>query len=435
MIGPATPNKLPSIRTPPSLERLTTRSYLVVFVVALLLRAGFGAFQLVRADHPAALTFPDEEQYWLMAGSLHAGQGLRDELGFRATRMPLYPAVLSLFAGWSEGVIVAKIFHWMAGAVVAALIAGAATALFGGRVGLIGGLWVAADPFLVFASSLLLTETLFMAALVGLWWVAAPTARRYEQGVSLRRWAATGLLAVLLVYLRESAIGLVILLLAFDVVCRRFDTKALIGAALTVGLVIVSLVPWAARNARVTGHWCWLTHRGGISLYDGVGPQADGSSDLGDIKQMPPVRDLTEAQWNRYFLDESINSIRENPARILRLAGVKLQRLWNPFPNVETHQSFWVRTVSAAWTLPTFAFAVAGVILLAKSRGGNGLRAAMFLLIPAGYVSAMHSLFVGSVRYRLVAMPMLEILATVALVVLFERLRKHRPIDGITLGQ
>jgi len=192
---------------------------------------------------------------------------------------------------------------------------------------------------------------------------------------------------------------------------------------------VSSLVPWAARNEKLTGSFTWLTHRGGVSLYDGVGPQADGSSDLGDVQQMDAVRGLNEVEWDQYFRREALAAMRDEPARVLRLAGVKLARTWNPVPNVESYQSRFVRICAATWTIPTFALAIAGVMLL--PRWGKGARwwHAGFLLLPAAYVSVLHCLFVGSVRYRLPAMPMLEILAAFAGMMLLRR------VMGVTSGE
>ncbi|MCH7883742.1 MAG: hypothetical protein IIC01_00705 [Planctomycetes bacterium] len=44
--------------------------WVVVFLVALLMRAGWGTYRLAQADDPSALEFPDEQQYWDMAASL-----------------------------------------------------------------------------------------------------------------------------------------------------------------------------------------------------------------------------------------------------------------------------------------------------------------------------------------------------------------------------
>ena len=121
-----------------------------------------------------------------------------------------------------------------------------------------------------------------------------------------------------------------------------------------------------------TGERCWLTNRAGISLYDGVGPQATGESNLGSIKSMPAVRGLDEAAWNRYFLAESFRAMREDPLRVARLGLVKVGRTWNPVPNVRTYRSPVPVVISAVWTLSTFALAVAGAIILCATCGRNG---------------------------------------------------------------
>jgi len=396
---------------------------LVIFCVALAMRAGWGVVQQIRAADPAALEFPDERQYWNMAVALRAGEGLPDELGFQATRMPLYPGLLAIFAGSDSGVMLARGLGWVLGALGAALTAGLAASMFDRRVGMLAGLLVAFDPFLIFFSSLLLTEALFIAALAGLWWSVWRVLVSREHTLSLGRWLGIGILAALCVYARESSLGLVIFVLLFVVSYRRFEPRAVLGAACAMLVVIGSLVPWAARNQRVTGQWCWLTTRSGISLYDGVGPQATGASNLGDIKASPEVAGMTEVQWNRHFLDQSLLAVKEDPGRIIRLAWRKLGRMWNPVPNVETYQSSTIRLIAAGWTIPTFAFAVAGVILWVRREKGEGLRGVLFLLLPALYLSLLHSVFVGSVRYRLGAMPGIEILTAVALAAVLTRLK------------
>ena len=130
--------------------RFPLRWFVTIFLIALLLRAGWGTFRLAGADDPSALEFPDEEQYWMMAGSVSAGEGLQDELGFRATRMPLYPVGLSVLAATANGVIIAKVFHWIIGAVAAALTAGAAAARFNRRGGVLSGRLTALDPVQIF---------------------------------------------------------------------------------------------------------------------------------------------------------------------------------------------------------------------------------------------------------------------------------------------
>ncbi len=394
---------------------LTFRWSLLIFLVAVAARGAWGTLRFLRAGDPAALEFPDEQDYWSIADSLAREGRLVGEHGFRALRMPGYPAFLALFAAGRGGVVAAKIAQWILAALAAPLAAALGARLAGRWVGLIAGLFVAFDPFLVFFSSLLLTESLVVTALLAVWLVGWDLQRR-ESRAGYGRWVAVGALAATCVLIRESTLGLCLLWMVFLVVRRRFDRRGIGGVVLSGGVVLLALLPWAVRNQRVTGQWCWLTNRGGISLYDAVGPQANGASDLGDIKQMDAVAGLDEVAWNRYFLDASYRCIREQPGRIARLAIAKIRRTWNPLPNVGSYQSTLVRWISAGWTLGVYVLAVIGAIGL-RRRAGD----AAALLLPAGYVLILHSVFIGSVRYRLVAMPMLELLAAVGVVMLFMR--------------
>jgi len=234
------------------------------------------------------------------------------------------------------------------------------------------------------------------------------------------RWLGVGALSALCVYVRPSSAGLVLAWTVFLLVRRRFTLRAWGGAGMVVGTVVVCLLPWALRNQRITGHLCWLTHRAGISLYDGVGPQATGASNLGAIKNMPAVAGLDEAAWNRWFLTESFRSIRSDPVRIIRLAGVKLARTWSPVLHAQEYRSTGARLVFAAWSIPFFALAVAGMVMLRRDAGTW-----LALLLPTLYLSALHSVFVGSVRYRTGALPMLAVFSAVALVGLPKLLRNR----------
>lgn len=405
---------------------------ILVFVVALIPRVGWGLYRFSQGSS-AALEFGDEQQYWMMAESLQSGTGLVDELGFRATRMPFYPGVMSLFVGFEHGVAWAKGVQWLLGAIGATLVVGAGATWFGLRVGLIAGLLVAVDPFLVFFSSLLLTETGFVVLLAGFWWIMGSILE--SRGPTIGRWIWTGAVASLCVYQRESSLGLVLATIGIVVIFKRFSRRDMIGAATAVVCIVLALLPWAMRNKRIVGEWCWLTTRGGISLYDGVGPQATGASDLGDVKQMPAVAGLSEIEWNRFFLNESSKAIQENPGRIAMLAATKMSRMWNPFPNVGSYQSSLFQWVSVIWFLPTMLLALVGAVLVCRSPATGGIKTTLFLLLPAVYLSLVHCFFVGSVRYRLGALPCLHILSAFALVALVDRLRNGVSFGGQSVGK
>jgi len=383
---------------------------LLILAAGLGVRAGWGVYRPTASADPAALEFPDEVDYWGLAASLARGDGLVGEHGFRALRMPLYPAMLAPFAGSTDGTFRAKVQQWPIGAFAAVLAALLGASVAGRAVGIAAGLLVAFDPFLVFFSSLLLNETLFITLLCGLW-VAGWDGLRSDAPPPVRRWVLIGLLGAACVYAKESSLGLVALWTGLLLIRHARRPRAWIGAGVVALVLAAGLLPWALRNRQVTGQFCWLTHRGGISLYDGVQPGATGASDLGSIKQMEAVRGLDEAAWDRYFRDRSWEQIRAEPGRMMRLAWVKIARTWNPLPNVDTYQSTAVRWVSAAWTLPVYVLAVVGAWRLRRRRWEVA-----GLLLPAVYILLLHAVFVGSVRYRLPAMPFLEILTAVGFV-------------------
>ncbi len=393
--------------------RAVWRDLALVLFAALIARAGFGWVRFQRSADPASLEFPDEQQYWYIAGSLAQGKGQCDEMGFRATRMPLYPGFLSLFSGQNKGPQLAKASQWLIGALAAPLIAAVGIRIAGRRLGLLAGFIVAFDPFLIFFSSLLLTETITITALCG-FWLCLAGALDSTTGNSIWKWLGVGVIAAICVYLRESNLGLVIITILLAVTALGWNKSALIGGGTAMICIFASLVPWAARNHAVIGEWCWLTTRGGISLYDGVGPQATGASDLGLVQRAGAAADLSETQWNQYFQREAWSAIRRDPVRIIRLAGTKFLRMWNPLPNVETYRSGYARWVSAVWAIPLFILALVGAGRCILFHGRKGLVTVTFLLLPALYFSLLHSLYIGSVRYRLPAVPMLALLAAMA---------------------
>jgi len=380
----------------------------IVFTVALMLRAAFGF--VVDGGIDAQPRFDDARWYWSMARSLDRGDGLVGEFGHRAERLPLYPGFLAIFAGGEHSLALARVAQWFIGSLATVAVFLLGQRLGDRHVGWAAALIVAADPALVAFSSLLLTETLYVTSIALLWLIVWPL--RNRECNSAGRWAAAGVFSAMCVYVRESAL-LIVAAMAVYLVIVRLDWRAMLGSASIVALVVLSLIPWGYRNKQVLGQWVFLTTRGGISLYDGVRPGATGASDLADVKNSPAVRDLTETEWNQHFIDQSWEAIQADPARVAKLAITKLGRTWSPVPNASDYQSTMIRVIFAAWYVPLYILALCGIwVLRRKWQVWAGL------LLPVICISAVHAVFVGSMRYRLAALPCLAILAAVGLICL-----------------
>jgi len=379
-----------------------------VLVVALASRVGWTAYRWAHASEGAGLQFPDERDYWTAALSLARGHGLVDGDGRRATRMPLYPAWLSIFARLPDGAWWARVAQAVPAALAAPLIALLAWRLGGTRAGWAAGLLMAIDPFAVYFSHLLLTEATVMTAIAALWLICwplgLPDGRRRTW-----RWPVSGFLFLMLVYLHPSMLGLGIVLAMFIAFAAHRAGGSFSGITWTALLVLAGLGPWCWRNYQLLGDPVVLTTRTGISLFDGHGPRADGSSNLGYTREMPEDR-LPEPQWNREFRDKALSAMWDDPWRSIRLGWAKCCRTWSPFPHAAEAQSRGIRALSIGWTFGVYLLALIGFWHWRRCLG-----VVILLFLPAVYLTMVHMVFVGSIRYRLPAMPLIDVLSAVGL--------------------
>jgi len=389
----------------------------VVFVAALLLRAGW-VLACWQRDGPA-LEFPDEQLHWQLARNLVQDGTLVSDDGRYAPRMPLYPLLLALFAGLGDaGVLTARLVQAGLGAATAWGAYLIAEKFGGPRCGLVAGVLVCLDPYAIFFTDLLLTETLFSAVLVAL--VGAARLSLSTQAQEARRGGiGVALLGAAAVMTRPSAAGWLLLLWLALWLADRGRARATRRLALCAGVLAGALLPWGLRNRAVIGAPAWLSTNGGVSLYDALGPQADGSSNQAFLAHMPELAQLTEVQRDQRLRQLALEQVRRHPGRLLRLAWVKFCRTWSPIPNVSTYRGGATGMLSAAFTgllligaLAGLARAVFGVNDTSAQRPDRRLH--LLLWLPVLYFTLLHCVFVGSLRYRVPLMPLLSIAAATA---------------------
>lgn len=397
------------------------RTLLLVFAVALVLRGGW---VLVRwQSRGPTLEFPDEQIHWQLARNLATRGELVTDDGRYASRMPGYPLFLLPFAPLgTTGILAAQLAQAVIGAATAVAVASFARraahgsepppaddARHGGRppsagdaVGLIAGALVAVDPYAIFFSALLLTEVVFtleavlLVASAASWW--RRSSRSNTAGVALCGMAA--------IMTRPSAAGWIVLLWGLLLVFKRFQKPAWRLVAVSVLTLAGAMIPWALRNRAVVGAPAWLSTNGGVTLYDALGPQASGASDQSFLDTMPELESMTEPQRDRYLYRRALEAVRSDRWRIVRLAWVKFRRTWNPLPNAPGYSHSPKAFVLAVYTLGLLVLAVPGLWYWRRAPVVLAL-----VLLPVAYFTLLHSIFVGSVRYRVPLMPFVAILA------------------------
>lgn len=396
-------------------ERFPAVWLALVLLVALTLRVGLGIW--LPADQSFIEELPDQAEYREIADSVLAGNGfvVVDERyptpqTLLAQRMPGYPLFLAACGG---SVRVARVAQGLidTSTVLATFLL--ARRWLNARASLVAALFVALSPFLAYFSNLLLSETLYTALLA---WGMLGLARPGTRG---KLWWLGMAALVAAVYIRPSGAGLAVVMgIASVFLPGRHPFAVHSRWPLPVGLttllmVLAALAPWAVRNRLVLGEWVWTTTNNGITLYDGW--QIDnttGGSDQSFVSRMSQLGLMNEVERDSYLRGKAVQAVREWPGRAVLLALKKAGRTWSPVPLSQGGQRAYL-LAGLIYSVPLFALALAGVLF-------SDLRTSVkaFLLAPAVYLTFLHMLSVGSIRYRLPADPALAILAAAGIVAL-----------------
>ncbi len=239
--------------------------WLVLLVVtALAFRVAFCALVVGWDRAPVG----DETDYFELASNLAAGDGYTIGGHSVASRPPLYPALVSLlYRVTGPNVVLARIVQVLLGGCVVLLVFRVARRYFSPPVAWIGAALTACNPFLIFVSGYLLTENLYTILIL---FLLLTIPRAEHLSASWTRLVAAGVLLGLGTLARPTMVLLVPWLLFFFLLATGVGWRRwLLRGAVLGTLVVVTLLPWAARNQAVFGKWMFFTSHGGITFYQG----------------------------------------------------------------------------------------------------------------------------------------------------------------------
>lgn len=411
----------------------TGRTIAILIGLALAMRLGGIVWWEMRLTKPFG--FPDSESYWNLAADIAGGKPY--EVGgaqvFRAPGYPLLLAPVVAAAGSGKtGIIAGR----CTSAVLVTLAVGGVIWLGSRYLNLQCGLWAAGfcavAPELVGLGVFVLSEAAFCPLLVLqltltlIAWQAAD--RRRAHGWSL----AAGIVAGLASLVRPSWLLFVpFAAVVGAMVGPRRRQHVTFGLAAVLGTCLV-MTPWWVRNARVTEHFVPTTLQVGASLYDGLNPAADGSSDMSSGDRLatefrttwnPAAGENFEYALDRHLRAAALTWASAHPVAVLELAAAKGLRMWNIWPNEPAFRSWSLRLAVLATYAPLLVLAIAGAWKL-RHRGW----ATALLWLPAVYFTLIHAVFAASIRYRQPALFPLAVLAAAAL-------QTWRPSDRNSLNR
>ena len=430
------------------------RSFLValgaIAVGALAVRIGF-----VLVVNPRLPELGDAAAYHLLANNLADGHGYIRPFDFRLLHVerataeypPLFPALLAVpsFLG-AKSVDAQRLFLCFVSTGTVVLIGLLGRRVRGPVVGLVAALLAAVYPMLFLSEAVLMSESLFALLVTA----SLLLAYRAADAPSPLRFAALGVVLGLSALTRAEGLLLaVILVIPLAVGLRTLSMRRRLSlAGVAIGVAVLVVVPWTARNAvrlhafvpisnnigtAVDGANCDLTYSGSeIGFWRAKflqsdaarrRPQAQACFEGFDIGR----RDFDEADVANSHRSDGIAYARDHLTRVPLVVAVRELRTWGlyaprqqiEFEALEGRPRRWqaVGTVMYWVLLPLALF---GIVLLVRRR------VRVWPLLSTGFVVIATTAFTyGQQRFRIANEPSILVLAAVTLVFIAGRLRRR----------
>ncbi|MGD8718940.1 MAG: glycosyltransferase family 39 protein [Candidatus Zixiibacteriota bacterium] len=397
-------------------RRSNTTWFLIIFGAALALRLGYAA-----VSPPPPIS--DESSYDALARSVLAGGGFSEDGVPTAYRPVGYVAVLAVsYAVFGIHFWPVIIVQCIVGAATAVLTWRLAALFFSENAARAAGLIVATLP-----SQWAYTARLFPVALMGFFVVAA-TYVNIKYGKTAAA-AGAGFLAGVATLAAPVLSFLPGAFFIMDLLAGRGPKRALLRAAVAACVTAAVVAPWTYRNWRVLDAFVPVSTNGGVVLWMGNNPDANGSY----VFPLSPANPLwsvaDEVERDRLGRRLALEYIRDDPGAFLKLLVPKFAHLYGS--DISAFQygaavrgidvAVSARSVSARLAQAAYALLIAGFIVgMMKNRrrifgaAGGRLRLAALLVMPA-CLTACYLVFHGFDRYHFPMLPFMAILAGAAL--------------------
>jgi 4-amino-4-deoxy-L-arabinose transferase-like glycosyltransferase len=345
--------------------------------------------------------FLDSAQHLLATGTFRVGALKAFEMpgtaAFFAALTWAFPAHALLAIRLAQGALVA-LQSVFVGALSFALFRSAAVAI-------LASLMAAFYPYFIFTQGMALSETLFMAFMIAGF-------------LSLYRWRAAGarigwglfvtmalFVAATMVKATLSALAPILLIVA-AIGVRKTHSLVAVAVAATLSFVVL-MAPWWTRNYLELGTFVPFTTTSSLALYAGNTPENPDADALWDYKQLPQMAIPDELARSRALRDAALAHIAEDPAGFVKRATLKFIRFWSLIPRAQAFQNPLYLIVGGV----TFAPILLLAMICAFSQYRRFVEFLPIYLVIA-YFTAVYTITVASIRYRLPIEPLLIVLAS-----------------------
>lgn len=407
-----------------ALKRAGTWGVVVLPLLALLLRLAYAATlppRIVVTYEADPITY-DQIARNLMAGRGFSGASFYYPAGSDVPTAfwdALYPVFLATIY-WLGGpnIPLVRAVQALLGAVAVGLTYWLGSRLIGRRAGLLAAAISAVYPFFIYYSAQLLTETLFMALILG----AIVVALKAEEIARARWFALLGGVIGLAALCRAEAFLFGLALVPWTA-WRAIRSGAFVPAGPTrsqrvalaaTALLAMALVlsPWVVRNQITFGAPIFTTTKLGYNLFKYYHPTMTADQTVRTVP-FPPMEGLGEPQREALMRAEALRFMASDPGRTLWFMLNKLVLLFKLTPTNDVNRQYALVSIASYGAL--LPFMAAGFVITARRiLRDRDLRFLPLVAYVLFSVATKAAVFAG-IRLRMQIEPFLILLAALAI--------------------
>ncbi len=387
-----------NIRTGSGLDR----RILFVLAAALALRLAYGI------SSPKALAYPDARSFDSLAWNLTVnGQyGVERPTAARPPAYVLFLAGIYKLAGHDHAAALAA--QALMGTLLVFILISISRRLSDNPdLPLVTGLFAACYPFFIYYETHLLSDSFltFTTALSFLLFI-----RWKELPLSWGRAGACGLVLSVTALTKPPMIAWAAFIFLTEAILLRGQSgrPARFMRILTAALAFsVPILIWGARNKAALGEFALDNHGGSTLAGTIIFNSQTKAGRLDETVLLDPfylkAAKLTETEQERYYIEATREFIKTHPKRYVAESLIRFKDFWRfyPRPDVQFQEGALRLIIISLLTEPFLI--IAGLFTLFLTRPARAL------MYPASYaiiwLTLLHSLITGQMRYRLPLMP------------------------------
>jgi len=365
---------------------------------------------------PNEFVFSDSTSYDKIAHNILLGKGFAETPALQAVRPPVYSLFLALIYSFTTNLLIVKLIQVVIGCCSIYLVFILANQLLKNpQISLMASFLFAIDPLQIAFCALVLTETLFCFLFLYSLSLLFTTRETNSQKSAIY----LGITCAIASLLRSVMLPFVAFIGLIWVWQKRQQWKLVMLCWVTLFL---TMSPWILRNAFIFKDFIPTTTKTGVNLYEALGPEATGGPMMLKMKLPTKYRELNEIQRDKFLRSETWKWIKENPTRPISLAFVKFFRLWNLGFNDNKLQNLkYINHALVLYSAILYACFLCGTFILTRNHF-------FYLVTPIVYISLIHMVFLGSIRYRVPVLACIDIIAATAIVALISQYKKYRSL-------